>query len=93
MSLRAGDIKTARGNVGESQRVGPNDETTQPRTRTATSIKNANRAGAGSTQVSQFRLEESPDLSVGIGVQTIKGIKAGRIAIGLSGIIATSLIG
>jgi hypothetical protein len=72
--------------------LGACDKTAQPGTWTATSIENTNRAGAGSTQVGQFRLKESPDPPVGICVQAIEGKQAPRIAIGIDDVITTSLI-
>jgi hypothetical protein len=91
LNLHPGDVKTARGNGGKSQHVGACDETAQPRTRTATRVENTNRAGAGSTQVGQFRLKESPDPTVGIRVQAVKGKQVRRIAIGVGDEIAETI--
>src|SRR5208337_3899218 len=90
--LCPGDVKPARGNGGESQTMGAHDETAQPGPRTATSIKNGNRARTGSPQAGQFRFKESPEVAVGIGMQTVKGIQTRWIAIGIRDVITTSLI-
>jgi len=88
LNLRPGNVKTPRGNIGESQRMGARDETAQPGTWTATSIKNPNRAGACRPQAGQFRLKDSPEVPVGISVQTIKSIQARWISIGISDVIS-----
>ena len=72
--------------------MGAGDETAQPRTRTATRVENTNRAGAGSTQVGQFRLKDSPDSPVGVGVQAVKRKQVRRITISIGDVIAASLI-
>jgi hypothetical protein len=72
--------------------MGAGDETAQPRTRTATRVENTNRAGAGSTQVDQFRLKDSPDSPVGVGVQAVKRKQVRRITISIGDVIAASLI-
>jgi hypothetical protein len=50
-------------------------------------IENANRARAGSTQLSQFRFEESPDSSVSICVQAAEGKQVGRVTIGIRDVV------
>src|SRR6202045_2442047 len=90
--LRLCDVESTRGNAAESERMCPYDQSAQPCTGSATRIEEPDRACAGSPQVGQFLLQYGPDAAICVRVHSVKGKWLRGIAIGIRGVIVTSLV-
>src|ERR1700720_4069702 len=90
--LRLCDVKSARGNAAESERMCVHDQSAQPCTGSASRIEEPDRACAGSPQVGQFLLQYGPDAAIRVPVHSVKGKWPRRIAISIRDIIVTSLV-